>query len=113
MHRGFLWIRVVRSHPGRAARNPLHALHWSYQEDIINRAPLALDVDKSRRFIGSASRTPPARNKRILGCRAPQCRDEHAIVAEGQARMLRDAPSRDWAGRPAEEIAPLSRPQWR
>ncbi|HTW70977.1 MAG TPA: amidohydrolase family protein [Acetobacteraceae bacterium] len=35
------------------------------------------------------------------------------VVAEGQARMLRDAPSRDWAGRPAEEIVPLSLPQWR
>jgi len=28
-------------------------------------------------------------------------------VAEGQQRMLRDAPSRDWAGRTAEEISPL------
>ena len=35
------------------------------------------------------------------------------VVAEGQARMLRDAPSRDWAGRQAEEIAPLSLPPWR
>lgn len=33
-----------------------------------------------------------------------------AGVAEGQARMLRDAPSRDWAGRSAEEISPLSLP---
>ena len=31
-------------------------------------------------------------------------------VAEGQQRMLRDAPSRDWAGRSAEEISPLSLP---
>jgi len=33
-----------------------------------------------------------------------------AGVAEGQQRMLRDAPSRDWAGRSAEEISPLSLP---
>ena len=33
-----------------------------------------------------------------------------AAVAEGQARMLRDAPSRDWAGRSAEQISPLSLP---
>ena len=33
-------------------------------------------------------------------------------VAEGQQRMLRDAPSRDWAGRAAEEISPLSLPVW-
>src|SRR5215469_13821404 len=33
-----------------------------------------------------------------------------AEVAEGQQRMLRDAPSRDWAGRSAEEISPLSLP---
>jgi cytosine/adenosine deaminase-related metal-dependent hydrolase len=33
-----------------------------------------------------------------------------AEVAEGQHRMLRDAPSRDWAGRTAEEISPLSLP---
>jgi hypothetical protein len=33
-----------------------------------------------------------------------------AAVAEGQQRMLRDAPSRDWAGRTAEEISPLSLP---
>ena len=32
------------------------------------------------------------------------------VVAEGQQRMLRDAPSRDWAGRSAEEISPLSLP---
>jgi len=31
-------------------------------------------------------------------------------VTEGQQRMLRDAPSRDWAGRTAEEISPLSLP---
>jgi cytosine/adenosine deaminase-related metal-dependent hydrolase len=31
-------------------------------------------------------------------------------VAEGQQRMLRDAPSRDWAGRTAEQISPLSLP---
>jgi cytosine/adenosine deaminase-related metal-dependent hydrolase len=31
-----------------------------------------------------------------------------AAVAEGQQRMLRDAPSRDWAGRTADLIAPLS-----
>ncbi|HEX5328332.1 MAG TPA: amidohydrolase family protein [Acetobacteraceae bacterium] len=35
-----------------------------------------------------------------------------AAVAEGQQRMLRDAPSHDWAGRQAEEIAPLSLPVW-
>jgi cytosine/adenosine deaminase-related metal-dependent hydrolase len=33
-----------------------------------------------------------------------------AEVAEGQQRMLRDSPSRDWAGRSAEEISPLSLP---
>jgi 5-methylthioadenosine/S-adenosylhomocysteine deaminase len=33
-----------------------------------------------------------------------------AAVAEGQRRMLRDAPSRDWAGRTAEQIAPLALP---
>ena len=33
-----------------------------------------------------------------------------AEVAEGQQRMLRDAPSRDWAGRTAEQISPLSLP---
>ncbi len=33
-----------------------------------------------------------------------------AAVAEGQQRMLRDAPSRDWAGRTADQIAPLSLP---
>jgi 5-methylthioadenosine/S-adenosylhomocysteine deaminase len=33
-----------------------------------------------------------------------------AAVAEGQQRMLRDAPSRDWAGRTAEQISPLSLP---
>ncbi|MEJ0019192.1 MAG: amidohydrolase family protein [Acetobacteraceae bacterium] len=33
-----------------------------------------------------------------------------AEATEGQRRMLRDAPSRDWAGRTAEEIAPLSLP---
>jgi cytosine/adenosine deaminase-related metal-dependent hydrolase len=31
-------------------------------------------------------------------------------VAEGQQRMLRDAPLRDWAGRTADEISPLSLP---
>ncbi|MGD9880367.1 MAG: amidohydrolase family protein [Reyranella sp.] len=31
-------------------------------------------------------------------------------LAEAQARMLRDAPNRDYAHRPAEEIAPLSLP---
>jgi cytosine/adenosine deaminase-related metal-dependent hydrolase len=31
-------------------------------------------------------------------------------VAEGQQRMLHDAPSRDWAGRSAEQISPLSLP---
>ena len=31
-------------------------------------------------------------------------------VAEGQQRMLRDSPARDWAGRSAEEISPLSLP---
>jgi hypothetical protein len=31
-------------------------------------------------------------------------------VAEGQQRMLRDAPSRDWAGRSADQISPLSLP---
>jgi cytosine/adenosine deaminase-related metal-dependent hydrolase len=35
-----------------------------------------------------------------------------AAVVEGQERMLRDAPSRDWAGREAEEIVPLSLPRW-
>lgn len=35
-----------------------------------------------------------------------------AAVTEGQDRMLRDAPSRDWGGRHAEEIVPLSLPQW-
>ena len=34
-----------------------------------------------------------------------------ATVAEGQQRMLRDAPSRDWAGREAEQIVPLSLPR--
>ena len=33
-----------------------------------------------------------------------------AEVAEGQRRMLRDAPSRDWAGRTADQISPLSLP---
>ena len=33
-----------------------------------------------------------------------------AEVAEGQQRMLRDAPSRDWAGRSAQQISPLSLP---
>jgi cytosine/adenosine deaminase-related metal-dependent hydrolase len=33
-------------------------------------------------------------------------------VTEGQQRMLRDAPSRDWAGRSAEQISPLSLPVW-
>jgi cytosine/adenosine deaminase-related metal-dependent hydrolase len=33
-----------------------------------------------------------------------------AAVAEGQQRMLRDAPNRDWAGRTAEQISPLSLP---
>jgi cytosine/adenosine deaminase-related metal-dependent hydrolase len=33
-----------------------------------------------------------------------------AVVAEGQQRMLRDAPNRDWAGRSAEQISPLSLP---
>ena len=33
-----------------------------------------------------------------------------AAVTEGQQRMLRDAPSRDWAGRTAEQISPLSLP---
>ena len=36
-----------------------------------------------------------------------------ATVAEGQPRMLREAPSRDSAGRRAEEIAPVSLPPWR
>jgi cytosine/adenosine deaminase-related metal-dependent hydrolase len=31
-------------------------------------------------------------------------------VAEGQQRMLRDAPNRDWAARSAEQISPLSLP---
>jgi hypothetical protein len=34
-----------------------------------------------------------------------------AEVAEGQRRMLRDAPSRDWAGRTAEQISPPSLPR--
>ena len=33
-----------------------------------------------------------------------------AAVAEGQQRMLRDAPRRDWAGRTADQISPLSLP---
>ena len=33
-----------------------------------------------------------------------------AAVTEGQQRMLRDAPSRDWAGRTADQISPLSLP---
>jgi 5-methylthioadenosine/S-adenosylhomocysteine deaminase len=33
-----------------------------------------------------------------------------AEVAQGQQRMLRDSPSRDWAGRTAEQISPLSLP---
>jgi cytosine/adenosine deaminase-related metal-dependent hydrolase len=33
-----------------------------------------------------------------------------AAVTEGQQRMLRDAPSRDWAGRTAEQISPPSLP---
>jgi hypothetical protein len=35
-----------------------------------------------------------------------------AEVAEGQQRMLCDAPSRDWAGRSADQISPLSLPVW-
>ncbi|MGH7153213.1 MAG: amidohydrolase family protein, partial [Acetobacteraceae bacterium] len=35
-----------------------------------------------------------------------------AAVTEGQQRMLRDAPSRDWAGRTAEQIVPPSLPAW-
>lgn len=35
-----------------------------------------------------------------------------AGVVEGQQRMLRDAPSRDWGGRSAEQIVPLSLPPW-
>lgn len=35
-----------------------------------------------------------------------------AAVAEGQERMLRDAPARDWAGRAAAEIVPPSLPPW-
>ncbi len=35
-----------------------------------------------------------------------------AAVVEGQQRMLRDAPSRDWAGRAADAIVPPSLPQW-
>jgi hypothetical protein len=35
-----------------------------------------------------------------------------AAVAEGQQRMLRDASSRDWAGRTAEEISPLCLPMF-
>jgi hypothetical protein len=31
-----------------------------------------------------------------------------AEIAEGQQRMLRDAPSHDWAGRAADEIVPFS-----
>ncbi len=34
-----------------------------------------------------------------------------AEVTEGQQRMLRDAPSRDWAGRTADAISPPSLPQ--
>jgi cytosine/adenosine deaminase-related metal-dependent hydrolase len=33
-----------------------------------------------------------------------------AAVAEGQQRMLREAPARDWAGRTAEQLSPLSLP---
>jgi 5-methylthioadenosine/S-adenosylhomocysteine deaminase len=33
-------------------------------------------------------------------------------VAEGQQRMLHDTPSHHWAGRSAEDIAPLSLPKW-
>jgi cytosine/adenosine deaminase-related metal-dependent hydrolase len=33
-----------------------------------------------------------------------------AAVAEGQQRMLRDTPARDWAGRSAEQISPPSLP---
>ncbi len=35
-----------------------------------------------------------------------------AAVVEGQQRMLRDAPSRDWAGREADAIVPPSLPPW-
>jgi 5-methylthioadenosine/S-adenosylhomocysteine deaminase len=35
-----------------------------------------------------------------------------AAVAEGQKRMLREAPARDWAGREADAIVPLSLPRW-
>ena len=38
--------------------------------------------------------------------------DALAAVVEGQQRMLRDAPSHDWAGREAQEIVPLSLPLW-
>jgi cytosine/adenosine deaminase-related metal-dependent hydrolase len=34
------------------------------------------------------------------------------VVTQGQQRMLRDAPSFDWAGRHADEIVPLSLPAW-
>ena len=33
-----------------------------------------------------------------------------ALDQRHQQRMLRDAPSRDWAGRTAEQISPLSLP---
>ena len=35
-----------------------------------------------------------------------------AAVTEGQQRMLREAPSHDWAGRQADEIVPPSLPAW-
>lgn len=35
-----------------------------------------------------------------------------AAAAEGQRRMLRDAPANDWAGREASDIFPMSLPQW-
>jgi hypothetical protein len=35
-----------------------------------------------------------------------------AAVAEGQQRMLRDAPAHDWAGREAAEVFPVSLPAW-
>ena len=34
------------------------------------------------------------------------------LVGEGQQRMLRDAPSNDWAGREAPDIFPVSLPPW-
>lgn len=88
------FLLVDLSHPTMIpVRDPLRALIWSGADRPIRRAyvdgePVLIDGKP----VGIAYR------------------EAAGILAEEQAKMLANAPQRDYAGRTAEEVAPLSLP---